>query len=200
MVMSDTQAVVIETTKRRIVSAAREEVVARGVLGMRVASVAARAGCSITSMYRYFGSRDGLLAEVLIGLYEDSFEEQYTVVRERLGGTGALTIDDVVASIPLPHYEHAKRDHALRSQVLAVAGVNPILRSRLAESLAAKRTMLNTIIDDVQRRLPHGVTLNRDVLTVLVFNLNWQYNDLLGEHSVTNAQYTELLRQLLVKK
>jgi len=60
--------------------------------------------------------------------------------------------------------------------------------------------MLNTIIDDVQRRLPHGVTLNRDVLTVLVFNLNWQYNDLLGEHSVTNAQYTELLRQLLVKK
>ncbi|MFM2181252.1 MAG: Bacterial regulatory protein tetR family, partial [Actinomycetota bacterium] len=53
---------------------------------MRVATVAARAGCSITSMYRYFGSRDSLLAEVLMALYEASFEQQYAVVRARVGG------------------------------------------------------------------------------------------------------------------
>jgi len=146
------------------------------------------------------GSRDGLLAEVLIGSYEDSFEEQYAVVREHLRGTSALTIDDVVASIPPPHHERAKGDHALRSQVLAVAGVNPILRSRLAEGLSAKRIMLNTIIDDVETRLPEGVTLNREVSTVLVFNLDWQHNDLLGEHAVTNSQCTKLFRRLLVKK
>lgn len=197
MATSDTQVRDVEEMKHSVLKAAREEVVARGILGMRVANVAARARCSITSMYRYFGSRDGLLAEVLIGLYEESFEQHYSVVLDRLGGTGPITIDDVVASIPLPQHEQAQKDHALRSQVLAVAGTNPILRARLSESLNAKRKMLNTVLDDVEQRLPKGTTFNRDVITVLVFNVNWQYNDLMGENAVTNDQYVSLLRRLI---
>lgn len=184
-------------SRKRILEAAHDEVVNRGILGMRVANVAARAGCSITSMYRYFGSRDGLLAEVLVGLYEESFEQIYAVVLDRLGGTGPVTIDDVLASIPLPHYEQSRKDHALRSQVLAVAGTNPILRSKLSESLNAKRKLLNTVLDDVSQRLPKGTKFNRDVITVLVFNVNWQYNDLMGENAVTNDQYLSLLRRLI---
>lgn len=187
----------VSESRKRILAAAHEEVVNRGILGMRVATVAARAGCSITSMYRYFGSRDGLLAEVLMALYEESFEQQYAVVRARVGGTGPLTIDDVIASIPPPQYDCAKKDHALRSQVLAVAGTNPILRKKLADSVQEKRRMLNTLIDDIALRLPAGTVLNREVITVLVFNINWQYNDLMGEHAVTNEQYSSLLRRLI---
>lgn len=197
MATFDTQVRDVAEMKHSVLKAAREEVIARGILGMRVANVAARAGCSITSMYRYFGSRDGLLAEVLIGLYEESFEQHYSVVLDRLGGTGPITIDDVVASIPLPQHEQAQKDHALRSQVLAVAGTNPILRARLSESLNAKRKMLHTVLDDVEQRLPKGTTFNRDVITVLVFNVNWQYNDLMGENAVTNDQYVSLLRRLI---
>jgi AcrR family transcriptional regulator len=186
--------------RSRVLVAARTEVVNRGILGMRVANVAALAGCSITSMYRCFGSRDGLLAEVLLGLYEESFEALYAVVREKLGGIGPITIDDIVASIPLPHYDTSRRDHSLRSQVLAVAGTNPILRSRLAESLRTRRLMLNTLLDDVQSRLPAETPLNRDVITVLIFNLNWQYNDLMGDWAVSNEEYTSLLRHLLVNR
>lgn len=186
-------------TKRKVLAAAREEVIARGILGMRVANVAARAECSITSMYRYFGSRDGLLAEVLVGLYEESFEAMYSVIREQLVGTGPITIDDVLASIPLPQYERAKKDHAIRSQVFAVAGINPTLREKLAESLSTKRKMLMTLLDDIQTRLPAGVVLDQEVVTVLVFNINWQYNDLMREHAVSNEQYLSLLRRLLVK-
>lgn len=188
----------VSKSRKRILEAAHDEVVNRGILGMRVASVASRAGCSITSMYRYFGSRDGLLAEVLIGLYEESFDQQYDVIRKHLVGTGPLTIDDVLASIPLPRHEFATKEHALRSQVLAVAGTNAILRERLAESLKARRTMLERLIDDVAQRLPEGTTFNRDVITVLVFNINWQYNDLMGESAVTNDQYLALLRRLIV--
>jgi AcrR family transcriptional regulator len=170
-------------------------VIDRGILGMRVARVAAEAGCSITSMYRYFGSRDGLLAEVLLQIYEESFATILTTVKEQLYGTGALTEDDVINAIPAPQGSSAPKEHAVRSQVLAVAGTNPILRAKLGESLRSRRMHLNTIMDHVESRLKGGVKLDREVLHVYVFNLNWQYNDLLGDWSVTNEQYRNLLRR-----
>lgn len=186
-------------TQRRILEAATHEVVERGVLGLRVAKVAAEANCSITSMYRYFGSRDGLLAEVLLRLYEQSFENLHATIRERLGGTGPLTEEDVIASIPLPQGESRKKDYLIRSQVLAVASTNAILRSKLGESLTSRRKMLNTIIDDIEGRLPAGSRIDREILTVFVFNINWQYNDLIADQGVTNEQYIALLRRVVFK-
>lgn len=198
MAAVESQELKISEVKQRIVAAAHEEIRDRGILGLRVANVAARSGCSVASMYRFFGGRDVLLAEVLMALYEESFERQFAVVRDRLGGTGPITVDDIVASIPLPQYGGARKDHALRSQVLAVAGTNPVLRVRLAESLTAKRRMLATVLDDLAARLPTGVELDREVITVLVFNITWHYNDLLGDSGITNEQYTALLRRLVV--
>jgi len=195
----ESQELGISHKKRRIIAAAHEEIKDRGILGLRVANVAARSGCSVASMYRFFGGRDVLLAEVLMALYEESFERQFAVVRDRLAGTGPVTVDDIVASIPLPLYPDAKKDHALRSQVLAVAGTNPVLRAWLAESITAKRRMLATVLDDLAARLPAGVELDREVITVLVFNITWQYNDLLGDSGVTNEQYTSLLRRLIAR-
>ena len=180
-----------------MLNAARQEVVARGILGMRVARVAAEAGCSITSMYRYFGSRDGLLAEVLLQIYEESFEKMLSLVEERLHGTGPLTEDDVIEVMPPPHGSAAPKEHAIRSQVLAVAGTNPILRAKLGESLRSRRMRLNAVMDDVDSRLKDGVKLDREVLHVYVFNLNWQYNDLLGDWSVSNEQYRTLLKRTI---
>jgi AcrR family transcriptional regulator len=186
--------------RQRVLAAARQEVVDRGILGLRVANIARIAGCSITSMYRYFGSRDGVLAEVLLRLYEESFEEQYAVIRERLGGVGPLTIDDVVASIPMPHSETSRKQHEIRSQVLAVAGTNPILRSKLSEALRVRRKMLRTGMDDVGQRLPAGTELDYEIFVVLIFNVNFQYNDLMGDDAVTNKQYAELLSRLIVRE
>lgn len=186
-----------DSTAARVLKAAHKEVVARGILGMRVARVAAEAGCSITSMYRYFGSRDGLLAEVLLQIYEESFETIITLVRNRLGGTGPLTEDDVLEVLPPPHGSSAPKEHAVRSQVLAVAGTHPILRAKLGESLRSRRMRLNVIMDDVDSRLQGGVKLDREVMHVYVFNLNWQYNDLLGDWSVSNEQYRKLLKRTI---
>ncbi|MFN9954552.1 MAG: helix-turn-helix domain-containing protein, partial [bacterium] len=49
----------------RILRSAREQIAAKGILGLRVADVAAAAYSSVTQIYRYFGSREGLLARVL---------------------------------------------------------------------------------------------------------------------------------------
>ena len=199
--MTDTTHTLAEMELRtRVLSAARQEVVDRGILGLRVANIARSAGCSITSMYRYFGSRDGVLAEVLLQLYEESFEAMYSVVLERLGGTGPVSVDDIVASIPMPFSATSHKEHQIRSQVLAVAGVNPILRAKLAESIQNRRKMLETVLDDIDGRLPAGVTLDREIFTVLIFNLNFHYNDLMGDHTVTNEQYAGLLRRLIVRE
>lgn len=199
--MTDTTHTLAEMELRtRVLAAARQEVVDRGILGLRVANIARSAGCSITSMYRYFGSRDGVLAEVLLQLYEESFEVMYSVVLERLGGTGPVSVDDIVASIPMPFSATSHKEHQIRSQVLAVAGVNPILRAKLEESIQNRRRMLETVLDDIDGRLPAGVTLDREIFTVLIFNLNFHYNDLMGDHTVTNEQYAGLLRRLIVRE
>ena len=186
--------------RSRIIEAAREEVLNRGILGLRVANIARIAGCSITSMYRYFGSRDGVLAEVLLQLYEESFAEIYALVLERLGGTGPIMVDDIVACIPMPHSETSQKQHEIRSQVLAVAGTNPILRTKLSASMRARRAMLSTVLDELEHRLPAEVKLDRDIFTVLIFNVNFQYNDLMGDDAVTNEQYAALLRRLIVRE
>jgi len=186
--------------RRRIIEAARDEVLTRGILGLRVANIARIAGCSITSMYRYFGSRDGVLAEVLLQLYEESFAEIYALVLERLGGTGPVVVDDIVACIPMPYSETSQKQHEIRSQVLAVAGINPILRTKLSSSLRARRLMLERVLDEIELRLPAGVKLDREIFTVLIFNQNFQYNDLMGDDAVTNEQYAALLRRLIVKE
>jgi hypothetical protein len=59
--------------------------------------------------------------------------------------------------------------------------------------------MLETIFDDLDSRLPSGQSIDREVFRVLVFNLNWLYNDLLGEYGVDNERYHELMKRLVVR-
>ena len=185
-------------SQRRILEAARQEVVTRGILGMRVAAVAAGAGCSITLMYRYFGSREGLLAEVLLGLYEETFSRQFQDTQRLLEGSGEISVEQVLNCIPRPHGSDAPKEHSIRNQVLAVASTNSVLRSRLAASLREKRQMLGTVLTEIDTRLPEGVRLDHEVFTVLIFNLNWIYNDLMGDAGVSDAQYLALLRRIVV--
>jgi hypothetical protein len=100
----------------------------------------------------------------------------------------------------MPHSETSQKQHEIRSQVLAVAGTNPILRTKLSSSLRARRAMLMRVLDDIEPRLPAGLRLDRDIFTVLIFNLNFQYNDLLGDDAVTNEQYAALLSRLIVRE
>ena len=136
----------------------------------------------------------------MLQLYEESFAEIYALVLERLGGTGPVVVDDIVACIPMPYSETSQKQHEIRSQVLAVAGTNPILRTKLSSSLRARRLMLERVLDEIELRLPAGVKLDREIFTVLIFNQNFQYNDLMGDDAVTNEQYAALLRRLIVKE
>jgi len=56
-----------------ILKAAIEEYVAHGRAGVRIESVAERAGVNKTLVYRHFGDRDGLFEKALEAVFEDRF-------------------------------------------------------------------------------------------------------------------------------
>jgi AcrR family transcriptional regulator len=63
-----------EATRGRLLSAAIDELVERDG-ALEVASVAARAGVSVGLLYRYFGSKAGLVAAVVDDFYDRLLEE-----------------------------------------------------------------------------------------------------------------------------
>ncbi len=65
-------------TRQRLLQAAEQELVERDG-GLEVASVAARADVSVGLLYRYFGSKAGLVAAVVEAFY-DRLQEQVTDV------------------------------------------------------------------------------------------------------------------------
>ena len=54
-----------------------------------------------------------------------------------------------------------------------------------------------TGLDDIERRLPSGTVLDRELLATLIFKVHWQYNDLMGDAAITNEQFVALLRRLI---
>jgi AcrR family transcriptional regulator len=64
-----------EATKQRIFDAASAEFAERGLAGARVDRIAERAGANKQLIYAYFGSKEGLFAEVLAGQLEELAED-----------------------------------------------------------------------------------------------------------------------------
>lgn len=62
-----------QDTRRRLLAAAADELLERGGV-LEVASVAARAGVSVGLLYRYFGSKAGLVAAVVDDFYDRLLE------------------------------------------------------------------------------------------------------------------------------
>ena len=64
------------TSRQRILRATQQELLESGILGLRMEVVAEKAEVSVPLIYKYYGSRDGLLTEVLSRLYDgDSYQK-----------------------------------------------------------------------------------------------------------------------------
>lgn len=97
-------------SKNRILESARAEILAQGILGLRVSDVAKNADTSITLIYRYFTDRDGLLARVLGDMYNEfrlTFQEK---LNNWLVTTDEISLEQFVYLMPNPAEEtrHAR--------------------------------------------------------------------------------------------
>ena len=180
--------------RSRILRSARAEIEKHGILGLRVADVAANAHYSVSIIYRYFGDRDGLLAQVLGDLYEEILERVSSRTAQNIPSEGPVTIDQILALAPLPSDVHEGSDPRIRLQILAVAATNPVLENRLKEIAQRRYQAMLDLARALKARLPEDQPFDERVFTIMVVNQLLYYNTLLGDLAVTDDEYYDFLK------
>ena len=107
----------------RILESARQEILASGVIGLRVLAVAKSAKTSIPLIYKYFGDRDGLFTEVLGQIYEEFTAEDITNSKLWLvkNAGKSLSGPEIVDLFPNPFGEHIRERRLWVARILAAS-------------------------------------------------------------------------------
>jgi len=182
------------TSEKLILASARREIERAGILGLRVADVASGANSSITQIYRFFTNRDGLLARVLGDMYDEFTANAVSSYMARLEGIDPLTIDDLVAALPLQFTPQSMKVQELRLQILAASTTNEPLRLRLEECTQNLVSLWNEGLDEIESRIGTGEKFDRRVFIMMLALQNPYYRALFGEHSFTEDEYRQFLR------
>ena len=170
----------------RIRASALAEIEQRGIIGMRVADVAAGAECSVALVYKYFGDRDGLLTEVLGSLYERHLTEDVQYITDWVDSVDPKDVTpEAIAMMIRPPTDRTvwpRRHSALR--ILAASFELPPLHKKLIEV----HRVVDARIDELITRLQsYGHTTGtkpnvlRFVYRAAIFgNIFYEYNEEAG--------------------
>lgn len=176
-----------------ILRSAREELETSGILGLRVAVVAANSNSSITQIYRFFRNRDGLLARVL----GDIYDEQTLLTVERylssLPSTGDLTIRDLVIAVQVELTPQAIKVQELRNQILATSVHNKELQERLKVCTEKLLNLWSVELDKLQERMAPGEKFDKRFFIMVFSQQNPYYRTLINDNFFTVEDYREFL-------
>jgi AcrR family transcriptional regulator len=188
-------------SRERIVAAAQEEIDLKGILGLRVQDVAERARVSVPLIYKYFGDRDGILAEALGAMFEEFVLQRLDHSEQYFLSLKSPTIDDLVAMLALPRQDFRRASRWKRVQILAASMEIPALRTRLGLAQTAIYDQLISFMDQVQKKMTGGdVVVSSAALAMLVqtYSLGFILNDLEdGGSRVSNEEFTHLMHAML---
>ncbi|CAB4552234.1 MAG: TetR family transcriptional regulator [Actinobacteria bacterium] len=180
-----------------LLTSARKEIEKHGVLGFRISRVATEANCSITQIYRYFGSRNGLVARALSDLYEEILNLRSDAAEQYVHGFTTMTIDDVLAVFTGPKELSQMPLMPVRLQILAVASTIPELEEQLSEITQKQYGKWLQLIQDVRDRLSDGVILDERAVTIDLVLMMPYYALLMGDKAVTADEYVAWVRHKL---
>ena len=180
-------------TKGEIVRSARAAIERTGILGLRVAEVAADAGVSETLVYKYFGDRNGLLTEALTSIWHDLAEDHVQAAeRLHLSLSDDELTPEVFASLKVRPQDPESRDRRwMRIQILAASLEIPELRERLAEEQRAIQRRYVAISEALRQRLPltgFSVDARVEIMVTLAATIGWVLSDLLGDEGLTDEE------------
>ena len=192
----------IPSSRERIVAAARVEVEAKGILGLRVQDVAQNAKVSVPLIYKYFVDRDGLLAEVLGEMFEEYVLEQLDASEAFFNALESPTVDDILAVLALPQQDFRRPRRWQRMQILAASMEIPALRTRLSLVQNILHERLVAFMENAIRRITNEEpTMSCAALAMLLqsYGFGFVLNDLLeeGGGGVTDEQFVSLMRAML---
>ena len=187
------------TSRERIIAAARSEVETKGILGLRVQDVAEAAKVSVPLMYKYFGDRDGLLAEVLGDMFEEFVLESIDSAEDFFHSLTNPTVEDLLTLITLPQQDFRRDRRWFRVQILAASMEIPALRQRLRIVQTAIQERMTSFMDEVQTTLTNGqhpVSPAALALMIQTYSHGFVLNDLLEEEGVgiKSDEFAHLMR------
>ena len=191
---------IVETDSvSRIRRSALAEIQRSGILGLRLADVAAGAEVSVPLIYKYFGDRDGLIGDVLGEVIERHFGEELTAIRRLLEQVTAQTVlEDVLPLMPRPDDAWRRERRWLRLEAKAASQEIPALRVRISSAMSnVERATVDLV--EKSRKLSGNTSLvpAKTVAWMLIaFSDGFTNNDL-NEEPITNSDYEPLIRQLL---
>jgi AcrR family transcriptional regulator len=120
------------TSRQRILRATQQELLESGILGLRMEVVAEKAEVSVPLIYKYYGSRDGLLTEVLSRLYDGDSYQKLSAYADVFVEMQNPSVDDIAILFASVQQEFRMPGRWQRLQILAASVELPELQTRLA--------------------------------------------------------------------
>jgi AcrR family transcriptional regulator len=186
--------------EQAIIDSARREIETNGILGLRVADVAAGAHYSLTQVYRYFGDRDGLLARVLGDLYDEILTRTHEGYMAQMKTLNVITLDDIVNSLPTVSKPQAMLVQEIRLQILATSVKNVELRERIEDISRDMYQRWESGLDYIESKLVPGLEIDRRVFTIMLIVQMMYYRTLLGDIGFSDDEYRDFVRDKIVVK
>ena len=186
--------------RERILAAAKHELHEVGILGMRVQEVAKLADTSVSLIYKYFEDRDGLLAVVLGDMHDeriDNWEKMFSNALLDSAPRGEFSVEDLLSKLPLPNSAMFQKLGWDRAQMLAAMGSSPKLRERIEQTTQRLFRLTLKVVDNADISGKENESFNRmTALIISSLNLIFINNDLLGDHRITDEEYTSFLKAI----
>jgi AcrR family transcriptional regulator len=189
-----------QAVEQAIIDSARREIETNGILGLRVADVAAGAHYSLTQVYRYFGDRDGLLARVLGDLYDEILTRTHEGYMAQMKTLNVITLDDIVNSLPTVSKPQAMLVQEIRLQILATSVKNVELRERIEDISRDMYQRWESGLDYIESKLVPGLEIDRRVFTIMLIVQMMYYRTLLGDIGFSDDEYRDFVRDKIVVK
>jgi AcrR family transcriptional regulator len=187
-------------SRARIIAAAKRELHEVGILGLRVQEVAKLAETSVSLIYKYFEDRDGLLAVVLGDMHDeriDNWEKMFAHALSDDAPRGEFSVEDLLSNLPMPNSSYFLALGMDRAQMLAALNSNPKLRERIEQTTQRLFGLTLKVVNNADISGKENESFNRvTALVISSLNLIFINNDLLGEHRVTDEEYTAFLKAI----
>lgn len=185
-------------TRKHILESAQREIDEFGIIGLRLASVARGANVSIPLISRYFGSRDGLLAEVLGNWYQEFTMRYRDMVDAWVDSAAQITLEEFAMLSPKPRAPDYRKAREFRLQVLATAIENPELRARISAITTDSHRWICSVVERGKKKLP-AADRNFDdrIFTLLLFNTMYVFTDLVPDADIDDVEYSRFLVNLI---
>lgn len=189
-----------QLSRSRIIEAAKHELHEVGILGLRVQEVAKLADTSVSLIYKYFEDRDGLLAQVLGDMHDeriDMWEKMFSNAILDTAPRGEFSVEDLLSKLPLPNSAMFQKLGWDRAQMLAAMGSSPKLRERIEQTTQRLFRLTLKVVDNADTSGKENESFNRmTALIISSLNLIFINNDLLGDHRITDEEYTSFLKAI----